>query len=43
VLLAALLGSGIAGIDSAVMNVALPVIGRDLSAGFSQLQWTITA
>jgi EmrB/QacA subfamily drug resistance transporter len=42
VLAAAVLGSGIAGIDSAVMNVALPVIGRDLRADFSQLQWTVT-
>src|ERR1700759_5268306 len=42
VLAAAVLGSGIAGIDSAVMNVAFPVIGRDLRADFSQLQWTVT-
>ncbi len=42
VLLAAVLGSGIAGIDSAVMNVALPIIGHDLNADFGQLQWTIT-
>lgn len=42
VLAAAVLGSGIAGVDSAVMNVALPIIGRDLSADFSQLQWTVT-
>jgi EmrB/QacA subfamily drug resistance transporter len=41
VLLAAVLGSGIAGIDSAVMNVALPFIGRDLGADFAQLQWTV--
>src|ERR1700761_6026164 len=42
VLAAAVLGSGIAGIDSAVMNVALPVIGRDLRADFSQLQGAVT-
>jgi MFS family permease len=42
VLVAAVLGSGIAGIDAAVMNVALPFIGRDLGADFSQLQWTVT-
>src|ERR1700753_639221 len=42
VLVAAGLGSGMAGIASSVMNVALPVIGRDLGAGFSQLQWTVT-
>src|SRR6201996_4217168 len=43
VLAAAVLGSGIAGIDSAAMNVALPVIGRDLKADFTQLQWTVTS
>jgi EmrB/QacA subfamily drug resistance transporter len=43
VLVTAVLGSAIAGIDSAVMNVALPTIGRDLKASFSQLQWTVTA
>src|ERR1700748_963770 len=42
VLAAAVLGSGIAGIDSAVMSVALPVIARDLRADFTQLQWTVT-
>jgi EmrB/QacA subfamily drug resistance transporter len=42
VLLVAVLGSGIAGIDSAVVNVALPFIGRDLDADFAQLQWTVT-
>src|ERR1700743_1924110 len=42
VLAAAVLGSGIVGIDSAVMTVALPITGRDLSADFSQLQWTVT-
>ena len=40
-LFAAVLGSGIAGIDSSVMNVALPIISRDLGADFSQLQWTV--
>ena len=42
ILVAVVLGSGIAGIDSAVMNVALAAIGRDLSADFTQLQWTVT-
>jgi EmrB/QacA subfamily drug resistance transporter len=42
ILVAAVLGSGIAGIDSAAMNVALPAIGRDLRADFTQLQWTVT-
>ena len=43
VLLAALLGSGIAGIDATVVNVALPAIGKSLGTGFSGLQWTVTA
>jgi EmrB/QacA subfamily drug resistance transporter len=42
ILTAAVLGSAIAGVDSSVMNVALPFIGRDLRASFSQLQWAIT-
>jgi EmrB/QacA subfamily drug resistance transporter len=42
ILLAAILGSGLAGIDATVVNVALPAIGRDLHAGFDGLQWTIT-
>src|ERR1700755_989879 len=42
VLAGAVLGSGIAGIDSAVMNVALPIIGRELGAYFSPLQWAVT-
>jgi EmrB/QacA subfamily drug resistance transporter len=43
VLIAAVLGSGLAGIDATVVNVALPVLGRDLHAGFSGLQWTINS
>ncbi|MBG6180896.1 MFS transporter [Arthrobacter sp. CAN_A1] len=43
VLLAAILGSGLAGIDATVVNVALPAIGADLQADFSTLQWTVTA
>ncbi len=43
VLVAALLGSGIAGIDATVVNVALPAIGESLDTGFSGLQWTVTA
>jgi EmrB/QacA subfamily drug resistance transporter len=42
VLVAAVLGSGLAGIDATVVNVALPALGRDLHAGFSGLQWTIS-
>lgn len=43
VLLACVLGSGIAGIDATVVNIALPAIGRDLHVGFASLQWTVTA
>src|SRR5664279_3175071 len=41
VLVAAVLGSGLAGIDATVVNVALPSLGRDLHAGFAGLQWTL--
>lgn len=43
VLLAAVLGSALAGIDATVVNIALPAIGADLHAGFAGLQWTINA
>jgi len=43
VLLTSILGSGLAGIDATVVNVALPAIGRDLDAVFAVLQWTVTA
>ncbi|MEP7019286.1 MAG: MFS transporter [Pseudonocardiales bacterium] len=43
VLVAAVLGSGLAGIDATVVNIALPALGRDLHAGFSGLQWTINS
>ena len=36
------LGSSVAGIDSTVVAVALPAIGRSLHAGFQGLQWTVT-
>lgn len=42
VLLACVLGSGLAGVDSTVVNIALPRIGRDLGAGLAALQWTVT-
>ena len=32
-----------AGIDSTVVAVALPAIGRNLHAGFQGLQWTVTS
>ncbi len=41
VLLATILGSGVASLDATVVNVALETIGRDLDAGFSGLQWTL--
>jgi EmrB/QacA subfamily drug resistance transporter len=43
VLLATVLGSGMAQLDGTVVNVALPRIGADLSVGLSSLQWVITA
>ncbi|MFF5080571.1 MFS transporter [Actinoplanes sp. NPDC000266] len=41
VLLATVLGSSLAFIDSTVVNIALPEIGRDLGADAAGLQWTI--
>src|SRR5258708_37029668 len=38
-----ILGSAVAGIDSTVVAVALPAIGRNLHAGFQDLQWTVTS
>lgn len=43
VLAACVLGSGIAFLDSTVVNVALPAIGEDLDAGVRGLQWTINS
>src|SRR6202034_3496360 len=37
-----IMGSSVAGIDSTVVAVALPAIGRNLHAGFQALQWTVT-
>ncbi|MDR7363433.1 MFS transporter [Nocardioides marmoribigeumensis] len=42
-LLASILGSGLAGIDATVVNVALPAIGRSFDTSFTTLQWTVTA
>lgn len=39
VLVAAVLGSGMALLDGTVVNVALRTIGRDLDASLAQLQW----
>jgi EmrB/QacA subfamily drug resistance transporter len=41
VLAATVLGSGMAMLDSTVVNLALPRIGEDLDAGFGQLQWIV--
>jgi EmrB/QacA subfamily drug resistance transporter len=43
VLLATVLGSSMALLDSTVVNVALPTIGRQLGASLGGLQWTVTA
>jgi EmrB/QacA subfamily drug resistance transporter len=42
-LLAAILGSGVATIDSTIVNVALPAIERDLGGGLSAQQWISNA
>ncbi|WP_431980277.1 MFS transporter [Streptomyces qinglanensis] len=41
VLVATVLGSAMGFLDATVVNVALPVIGRDLGAGVSDLQWVL--
>lgn len=43
VLLATVLGSGVAFLDATVVNVALPSIGHDFGVGLADLQWTVTA
>ncbi|MGY2084237.1 MFS transporter [Blastococcus sp. SYSU DS0539] len=43
VLLATVLGSGVAMLDATVVNVALERIGSDLDADFAGLQWTVNA
>ncbi|MFJ2739439.1 MFS transporter [Streptomyces sp. NPDC087440] len=43
VLLTTVLGSSMAMLDSTVVNVALPRIGRDLGADLAGLQWTVNA
>ncbi|MBO0816497.1 MAG: MFS transporter, partial [Actinobacteria bacterium] len=43
VLTAAVLGSSMAMLDSTVVNVALPTIGRQLHTSLAGLQWTVTA
>lgn len=43
VLAATVLGSSLAFLDATVVNIALPTIGSDLSAGASGLTWTVNA
>jgi EmrB/QacA subfamily drug resistance transporter len=42
VVAAMVLGSGIAMLDSTVVGIALPSIGRDFHGGFGTLQWVVT-
>lgn len=43
ILLTTVLGSGMALLDSTVVNVALPRIGREFGADLAVLQWTVNA
>ncbi|MFG1877825.1 MFS transporter [Sphaerisporangium sp. NPDC049003] len=43
ILFTTVLGSGMAFLDSTVVNVALPKLGEDLGASMSGLQWTVNA
>jgi EmrB/QacA subfamily drug resistance transporter len=43
VIAATALGSGVAFLDSTVVNVALPAIGADLHTSITGLQWTVNA
>ena len=43
ILLATVLGSGMALLDATVVNVALPALARDLDADMADLQWTVNA
>jgi EmrB/QacA subfamily drug resistance transporter len=43
VILATVLGSSMAMLDATVVNVALPVIGRQFGASLGGLQWTVSA
>jgi EmrB/QacA subfamily drug resistance transporter len=42
VLAAAVLGSGMAGLDATVVGIALPSIGRSFHGGVGTLQWVVT-
>ena len=43
VLLATVLGSGMASLDATVVGIALPRIGKDFHTGVASLQWVVTA
>ncbi len=43
ILAATVLGSGMALLDSTVVNIALRTIGRDMGASIAQLQWVVNA
>src|SRR4051812_48163336 len=43
ILVACILGSGIAFLDGTVVNVALPAIQRDLGASLAEQQWVVEA
>lgn len=43
VMLATVLGSSVAMLDSTVVNIALPALAEDLGAEMSGLQWTVNA
>ena len=42
-LVAAICGSGVAGVDATVVNVALPAIQEDLGGGLAGQQWVVNA
>ena len=43
ILLASIVGSGMAFLDGTVVNVALPALARGLGADLAGLQWTVDA
>src|ERR687885_2404527 len=43
VIAAAVLGSGMAGLDATVVGIALPAVGREFGAGVDALQWVSNA
>jgi EmrB/QacA subfamily drug resistance transporter len=42
VIVATILGSGMASIDATVLGIAIPTIGRDFHASLGTLQWVVT-